>query len=134
MNTDTEKQNISSIAEKGNQIYQKIKDKYDPQYKGKFLAIDVDSGDIFLGDTTVNATEQAKQKYPDKINEVRGIGLMAGVELPFEGQQVVDKMMEKNILVNCTNGNVIRLLPPLIITQDELDIFINAFETVIPEL
>ncbi len=75
-----------------------------------------------------------QQKYPDKINEVRGIGLMAGIELPFEGQQVVDKMMDKNVLVNCTNGNVIRLLPPLIITRDEIDIFTSAFEATMGEM
>ena len=72
-----------------------------------------------------------QQKYPDKIREVRGLGLMAGIELTFDGQNVVNKMMEKNVLVNCTNGNVIRLLPPLIIQESEIDLFTQAFEDVI---
>lgn len=72
-----------------------------------------------------------QQKYPDKIREVRGLGLMAGIELMFDGQPVADKMIEKNVLVNCTNGNVIRLLPPLIIQESEIDLFIQAFEEVI---
>jgi len=77
--------------------------------------------------------QDIQAKYPDKIKEVRGIGLMVGIELMFEGQTVADKMMEKNVLVNCTNGNVIRLLPPLIISESEVDLFIEVFEKVISQ-
>ena len=59
------------------------------------------------------------------------MGLMIGIELTFDGQIVVEKMMEQNVLVNCTNGNVIRLLPPLILTDSEGSIFIEKFEDVV---
>lgn len=57
----------------------------------------------------------------DSIVEVRGNGLMLGVELAFEGRPVVDTMLEKGVLSNCTQGNVIRLVPPLVIQHDELE-------------
>jgi acetylornithine aminotransferase len=55
------------------------------------------------------------------IKEVRGLGLMWGLELTQEGAPVVAACRERGLLLNCTQGNVIRLLPPLIITPQELD-------------
>jgi acetylornithine/N-succinyldiaminopimelate aminotransferase len=72
-----------------------------------------------------------KDSYPQKIKEVRGKGFMVGVELNFEGGKVVELMREKKILVNCTNGNVIRLLPPLILNRENLDMFLSGFEETI---
>jgi acetylornithine aminotransferase len=72
-----------------------------------------------------------KEKFPGKIKDVRGMGLMLGVELAFEGAPVVEKMIEEKVFVNCTNLNVIRLLPPLILSQDEASFFINKFSKVI---
>jgi acetylornithine/N-succinyldiaminopimelate aminotransferase len=70
------------------------------------------------------------------IREVRGLGLMWGLELTQEGTPVVAACRERGLLVNCTQGNVIRLLPPLIITDQELDaalaILGDAFKAVFP--
>ena len=55
------------------------------------------------------------------IKEVRGLGLMWGLELAEEGAPVVAACRERGLLLNCTQGNVIRLLPPLVITPQELD-------------
>ena len=55
------------------------------------------------------------------IREVRGLGLMWGLELDQEGADVVTACRERGLLVNCTQGNVIRLLPPLVVTPDELE-------------
>ncbi len=55
------------------------------------------------------------------IKEVRGLGLMWGLELSQEGTQVVNACRERGLLVNCTQGNIIRLLPPLIVRTDELN-------------
>jgi len=54
------------------------------------------------------------------VKSVRGIGLMVGVELTFKGAPVVEKMLEKGVLSNCASDYVMRLLPPLVITQQEL--------------
>ena len=72
-----------------------------------------------------------KQKYADKIKEVRGKGLMIGVELNIEGEPVVRKLLSEGVLVNCTGGNVIRLLPPYILSESDIDVFIEKFEGVI---
>jgi acetylornithine aminotransferase len=70
------------------------------------------------------------------IKEVRGLGLMWGLELAEEGTPVVAACRERGLLLNCTQGNVIRLLPPLIITPKELDaaltILRDAFKAVFP--
>jgi acetylornithine/N-succinyldiaminopimelate aminotransferase len=83
------------------------------------------------GDLLINKLKSVQQKYPAKIKEVRGMGLMLGVELTSPGQNVVDELMKRNVLVNCTNENVIRLLPPYIITNEEIDLFCSKFEEVI---
>jgi len=60
------------------------------------------------------------------IREVRGLGLMWGLELTAEGAPVVAACRERGLLLNCTQGNVIRLLPPLVITDQELDAAIRT--------
>ena len=55
------------------------------------------------------------------IKEVRGLGLMIGIELESEAKPVVDKMMEMKVLSNATADKVIRIVPPLTIPQDDLE-------------
>jgi len=64
------------------------------------------------------------------INEVRGRGLILGVELKIEGATIVKEMMKRGFLINCTMGNVLRFLPPLIVTREEVDQMIEALEEV----
>jgi acetylornithine aminotransferase len=70
------------------------------------------------------------------VREVRGLGLMWGLELAQEGTPVVAASRERGLLVNCTQGNVIRLLPPLIMSDQEIDaalaILGEAFQVVFP--
>ncbi|HWA06810.1 MAG TPA: acetylornithine/succinylornithine family transaminase [Ignavibacteria bacterium] len=86
------------------------------------------------GEILINKLNSIKQKFSDKIKEVRGLGLMIGVELTSPGQPVVDELIKRNVLVNCTNENVIRLLPPYIITETEIELFCVKFEEVISNL
>jgi len=66
----------------------------------------------------------------DIVKEVRGKGLMIGVELNDGGKDVVDRMFEKGVLANCTAGNVVRFLPPLNISEEDMrhgvDIFVES--------
>ncbi|MGM0507542.1 MAG: acetylornithine transaminase [Bacteroidota bacterium] len=55
------------------------------------------------------------------VKGVRGVGLMVGLELTFKGAPVVEKMLEKGVLSNCASDVVMRLLPPLVMTQEELE-------------
>jgi acetylornithine/N-succinyldiaminopimelate aminotransferase len=60
-------------------------------------------------------------KYPDKVKEVRGEGLLLGMDLKKKGGPVVAACLEKGLIVNCTAETVIRLVPPLIVTEKEID-------------
>ena len=55
------------------------------------------------------------------IKEVRGYGLMIGIELDVPGKQVVLDALEEGLLINCTHDRVIRLLPPYILSEQEAD-------------
>ncbi len=52
----------------GEEIYRrKLKKKLEPKYNGKIIAIEVESGKYFLGDTEIEATQKARAAFPDKI-------------------------------------------------------------------
>ena len=70
-----------------------------------------------------------KDKYAI-IKEVRGMGLMLGVELKIEGKAIVEKCIEKGLLINCTHDKVLRLMPALIITKKEIDKAIGILDEV----
>ncbi len=55
------------------------------------------------------------------VREVRGFGLMLGMELTVPGKQIVLDALEAGLLLNCTHDTVLRLLPPYIITEKEVD-------------
>lgn len=80
-----------------------------------------------MGDYFLSRLEAMKKKFPF-IQEVRGKGLILGMELKMEGGDIVKKMMAKGILINCTMGNVLRFLPPLIVTREEIDRVVDALE------
>ena len=63
---------------------------------------------------------ELKNKYPI-IKEVRGIGLMAGLEFLVGGKDVVKICMEAGLLINCTHDKVLRLMPAINITKKEID-------------
>lgn len=62
----------------------------------------------------------------DSIVDVRGKGLMIGVELSFNGRQVVEEMLQRGVLSNCTHGYVIRLVPPLLISDTDLETMVEV--------
>ncbi|MCL5033746.1 MAG: acetylornithine/succinylornithine family transaminase [Bacteroidetes bacterium] len=69
-----------------------------------------------------------KSRHENLVSEVRGFGLMVGVEFRTECGEIVSRLMNNGILANCTNGNVVRLLPPLIIEREHIDIFVEVLE------
>ncbi len=63
------------------------------------------------------------------MEEVRGIGLMIGIELPVQMSEVRKQLLfEDHIFTGTANSNVIRLLPPLNITKMDADFFLEAFK------
>jgi len=70
-----------------------------------------------------------KAKFP-LIKEVRGLGLMAGVELNCEGKGIIEQCIEQGLLINCTHDSVLRLMPALSITKKEIDKAIGIMDQV----
>jgi len=62
-----------------------------------------------------------KNRHADTVVSVRGKGLILGMELNRSGRQVVDRCLEAGLILNCTAECIIRLLPPLIITREQVD-------------
>lgn len=65
---------IRGIGEKGREHFKKISEELERAYRGKFVAIEVDSGDYFIGDTVMDADEKAKKKHPEKVFYLGRIG------------------------------------------------------------
>lgn len=64
------------------------------------------------------------------ISEVRGYGLMIGVQLTIPGKDIVTKAMEEGLLLNCTHDTVLRFLPPYIVTEKEVDEAVGILDKV----
>ncbi len=75
-----------------------------------------------------------KEKYPEKIEEIRGLGLMVGMELKEEGQEVVKKCLEEGVLINCAAKKVLRFLPPLIVEEKEIDYLIEVLDKIFEKM
>ena len=60
--------------------------------------------------------------------QVRGRGLMLGIQLEFPGNQFVTACLERGFLVNCTVDTVLRFLPPLIVTESAVDLLVGTLD------
>jgi len=78
--------------------------------------------------------EELKEKYPKFIKEARMIGLMVGLEIEKDGSEVVKKCLEEGVLINCTAGNVLRFLPPLIIEKEEIDYLTEVLNKIFKDI
>ena len=67
----------------------------------------------------------------DFIREIRGEGLIVGVELTIEGTPLVAEAMHQGLLINCTHDYTLRLLPPFIVTKSQVREFLRVFELVL---
>ena len=71
--------------------------------------------------------ESLKDKY-EMIKEVRGSGLMLGMELDMNCAEMVDDMRNRGVLINCTADNVLRFVPPLVIGKEQVDTVISHMD------
>jgi acetylornithine aminotransferase len=65
------------------------------------------------------------------IKQVRGLGLIIGVELDRPGAPVLDACVQRGFLINCAQEKVLRFVPPLVVTKKEIDQLIEALDTVL---
>jgi len=84
------------------------------------------TGNYFMG-----RLNELKSKYPKRVKEVRGLGLMVGMELKEEGEEIVKKCFEEGILINCTQKTVLRFLPPLSINNNDIDRLVNTLDKIL---
>ena len=80
-------------------------------------------GEYFIGEL-----QKLQAKYPAFVKEVRGRGLILGMELTKEGRPVVEHCLANGVIINCTAGSVIRIVPPLIISKEEIDLVVAALD------
>ena len=79
------------------------------------------------------ATELQKQ-HPAIVKEVRGYGCMIGIDLFRSGQPVADELLNRGILINCTNNTVLRLLPPFIMKVEQCDQLMFELHTILKSM
>jgi len=77
--------------------------------------------------------EELQKQFPNKIVEVRGKGLILGMELAKAGAPVVKGCLEHGMIINCTADTVLRFVPPLIISKKEIDALMNVLKEVLEE-
>jgi len=80
-----------------------------------------------VGEYTLARLESMKGKFPF-IREVRGRGLMIGMELSRPGQPVVEECLQRGLLINCTHETVLRMLPAMNISRELMDEGLNLLE------
>ena len=85
-----------------------------------------------MGEYLLGKLNNLKNNYA-LIKEIRGKGLMLGMELNLEGKQVVQKCMEQGLLINCTHAKVLRLMPALNIKKKEVDKALRILEHALKE-
>jgi predicted acetylornithine/succinylornithine family transaminase len=66
-----------------------------------------------------------KKRYPFVV-DIRGMGLIWGVELSIDGDELVKEFLKEGIIINSVKGKILRLVPPLIVKKEEIDIFIDV--------
>jgi acetylornithine/N-succinyldiaminopimelate aminotransferase len=83
-----------------------------------------------MGEYLVEGLEALQNRF-SFIREVRGKGLMIGMELEIEGSKVADSCMQEGLLLNCTAYKVLRFVPPLTIKKSEIDRGLDILEKVL---
>ena len=90
---------------------------------GAFKAI---AADKMLKNTKIMSTylleklNQLKEKF-NCITDVRGLGLMIGIEMSIEGKKIYEECFDRGLIINCTQGNILRLMPALNVTKKQAD-------------
>jgi len=82
----------------------------------------------------IEKLELLRTKFPALVKEVRGRGLLLGMELTKEGDPIVRACLEKGFLINCAAGTVLRFIPPLIVQRKDIDQLVDALHGIFSKL
>jgi acetylornithine aminotransferase len=83
-----------------------------------------------MGEYLGKGLQDLKDRLPI-VKEVRGLGLLQGMELTVDGKSVVTDCLARGLLINCTVDRVLRFVPPLVITQAEIDRLLDVLSQVL---
>jgi acetylornithine/N-succinyldiaminopimelate aminotransferase len=83
-----------------------------------------------LSDYLFTQIRGLKKRFPKKILEIRGRGLMVGIEMD-DAASVHQELLERKIVTNCIQGKILRLLPPYVISDAEIDLFVREMESIL---
>jgi acetylornithine aminotransferase len=98
---------------------------------------------ILVEDNIIENGRKAGNYFKDKLDElkdrhavvedVRGMGLLLGMKLKIDGSPLVTRCMEKGFLINCIQDNILRFIPPLVISSSEIDELVECLDTILAE-
>lgn len=100
----------------------------------KLVNTDLCSEVKLKGNYLINKLNNLKENHPNIIKDVRGRGLMIGIDVGKYANDIKKIAQENRLLLNSTNNTIIRLLPSLCITTDEIDEFLTIFERILKEV
>ncbi|HRF91752.1 MAG TPA: aminotransferase class III-fold pyridoxal phosphate-dependent enzyme, partial [Desulfobacter postgatei] len=86
-----------------------------------------------IGEYLLGELEALGKKY-SFVKDVRGIGLMIGMGLSIPGADIVKKGHERGVLLNVTHDTVLRFVPPLIVTKQEINSMITILDGIFAEV
>jgi len=86
-----------------------------------------------IGEYLTGELETLGKKYPF-VKEVRGVGLMIGMSLSITGAEIVKKGHDRGVLLNVTHDTVLRFVPALIVTRQEIDAMIAILDGILAEV
>ncbi|MFA6636006.1 MAG: aspartate aminotransferase family protein [Candidatus Omnitrophota bacterium] len=104
---------------------------------GVFEAIEEDGlldNTAKMGKYLVEKIKELSEKFPI-IEDIRGLGLMIGVKMGMEDASCIPELLlKKGLLINCTQGNILRIMPPITVTAEEIDEAIKKIAEVLEEI
>ncbi|MCL4474637.1 MAG: acetylornithine transaminase [Nitrospirae bacterium] len=87
-----------------------------------------------MGEYLLKGLNELKKEHPSVITDVRGIGLLVGMELTRECTTIVKACMDRGVIINCTAGNVLRFTPPLIVQEKDFDHMLDILDDILGRL
>lgn len=108
--------------------------------RGACVVVDTVSREEFLQDVRRKGRvfgerlKALQASFPDKVQDVRGLGLMWGIDIPQKAKDVAEKMLARGVLVNACSEDTLRFLPPLVIAIEDLHRGVDVLAEVIASL
>lgn len=78
--------------------------------------------------------KELQLRNPYIVKDIRGISMMLGLDVGNHAAEIKDKALSEGILLNVTNKTIIRIIPPLTVSQDDIDLCVNVIEKIISDL